>query len=108
MPHIMTTEAREIARKLDRDVPVQPGRQPFRVEFRHGRNHATIVKIWYGDHWIGQYGFHRHTREQRRNYIAGQLYLSVRDAYDLAKCPLTVDDYITILEDKGEIPRTSA
>lgn len=102
MPDIMTQEAEEIARKLERDAPAQEGRESFRVEVKEGRGHA-VVKVWYGDHWIGQYGLQRSSRAKRHNYIAGQLHLSQGEAYDLAKCPLDVDGYITILEGKREI-----
>ena len=102
MPNIMTEDAEEIARKLTRDAPTQPGRQHFRVEVKDGRGHA-IVKVWYGDHHIGQYGLQRSSTTKRHNYVAEQLHLSRMDAYDLAKCPLDVDGYITILEGKGEI-----
>lgn len=102
MPEIMTKEAQEIATKLARDIPEQPGRQRFRVDTKEGRRH-TIVEVWYGDHRIGQYGLQRSSTSKRHNYVAGQLRLSRIDAYNLAKCPLSVDDYRTILEDKGEI-----
>ena len=102
MPNIMTEDAEEIAQKLARDVPTQPGRQRFRVEIKDGRRHP-IVKVWYGEHRIGQYGLQRSSRSKRHNYVAEQLHLSRLDAYNLAKCPLDVDGYITILEGKGEI-----
>jgi len=102
MPDIMTGDAEDIARKLVRDAPTQSGRQCFRVEVTEGREHR-IVKVWYGDHRIGQYGLQRSSTPKRHNYVAGQLHLSRKDAYKLAKCPLSVDDFITILEGKGEI-----
>lgn len=98
----MTEDAVQIACKLTRDVPAQPGRQRFRVEIKDGRRHK-LVKVWYGNHHIGQYGLLRSSTAKRHNHIAGQLHLSQKDAYSLAKCPLTVDDFVTILEDKGEI-----
>jgi len=98
----MTEDAEDIARKLRRDVPGRPGREPFRVELSDGRQH-TIVKVWYRERWIGQYGIQRSSQSRRHNYVAEQLYLSRTDAYNLAKCPLDVDEYITILEDKGVV-----
>ncbi len=102
MPDIMTEDAKDIARKLTRDVPTQPGHEPFRVEVSDGRQH-TVVKVWYRDRRIGQYGIQRSSQSKRHNYVAEQLHLSRTDAYNLAKCPLDVDEYITILEDKGEV-----
>jgi hypothetical protein len=98
----MTEDAEAIVSKLKRDTPKQSGRQRFRVEVDQSRGHAK-VKVWYGQRWIGQYGIRRSSKAKRHNYVAGQLHLSRNDAYDLAKCPLDVDGYITILEDKGEV-----
>jgi hypothetical protein len=102
MPNIMTQDAVAIANKLNHCAPEQPGRLQFRIETKEGQRH-TIVKVWYGDQCIGQYGIQRASNEKRHNYVAGQLYLSRNDAYRLAKCPLDVDGYIDILRDQGEI-----
>jgi len=102
MPDIMTEDAEAIVSKLKRDTPKQSGRQRFRIEVDSGRNHE-IVKVWYGQQWIGQYGIQRCSKPKRHNYVAAQLHLSRNNAYDLAKCPLDVDGYITILEEKGEV-----
>ena len=102
MPDIMTEDAEAIVSNLRRDVPKQPGRQRFRVEVKPGRGHE-IVKIWYGQQRVGQYGIQRSSKPKRHNYIAAQLHLSRNDAYDLAKCPLDVDRYVDILEEKGEV-----
>lgn len=98
----MTEDAEAIVDKLRRDIPKQPGHQSFRVEVRPGRAHE-IVKVWYGQHHIGQYGIQRSSKPKRHNYVAAQLHLSRNDAYNLAKCPLDVDSYICILEEKGEV-----
>lgn len=98
----MTDDAEAIARKLSRDAPTQPDHHRFRVEVKDGRRHS-IVKVWYDNQHIGQYGIQRSSAPKRHNYVAEQLHLSRTDAYNLAKCPLDVDGYITILEGKGEI-----
>jgi hypothetical protein len=102
MPDITADDAKAIADKLTRDDPTEPGRRRFRIEVKEGRCHR-IVKVWYGDRHIGQYGIQRASAYKRHNYVAEQLHLSRKQAYDLAKCPLTVDGYITILEQKREI-----
>jgi hypothetical protein len=98
----MTADAEAIANKLARDTPSLPGRERFRVDVKNGRRHS-IVKVWYRSQHIGQYGIQRSSESKRHNYVAEQLHLSRIDAYNLAKCPLDVDAYITILENKGEI-----
>jgi hypothetical protein len=75
MPNIMTEDAEAIARKLSRDVPAQPGHEPFRVEVNDGRKHR-IVKVWYRDRRIGQYGIQRSSQPKRHNHVAEQLHLS--------------------------------
>jgi len=84
MPNIMTEDAEKIACKLGRDVPAQPGHQRFGVEVKDGRGHA-VVKVWYGDRFIGQFGVRRSSTPKRHNYVAEQLHLSRSEAYDLAK-----------------------
>lgn len=101
MPKIMTREAEDIAKKLNRDEPEQPGREKFDIQIEDGRKHR-LVKVHYNGRHIGQYGIQRASRPQNHNYIAEQLYLSRKDAYELAKCPLSVDDYIDILVEKGQ------
>jgi hypothetical protein len=98
----MTKDAEAIVDKLRRDTPRQRGHQPFRVEVTPGRSHQ-IVKVWYGQQHVGQYGIQRSSKPKRHNYVAEQLHLSRNDAYNLAKCPLDVDSYINILREKGEV-----
>ena len=90
MPDITTDDAEAIADKLARKIPTKPGHQRFRIEVNEGRSHR-IVKVWYGDRYIGQYGIQRASARKRHNYVAEQLHLSRKDAYNLAKCPLDVD-----------------
>ena len=103
MPNITTADAEAIAAKLKRDAPALQGREKFEVELKDGRKHS-IVKVSYRGQYIGQYGIQRSSKSMRHNYVAEQLHLSRTDAYALAKCPLDVDSFITILEEKGEIP----
>lgn len=40
-------------------------------------------------------------REQGHDYIPGELYLTPRQARDLANCPMSVEEYIACLREKG-------
>lgn len=102
MPNIMTEDAAAIVRKLERDSSASADRPRFRVEVKEGRSHA-IVKLWFADRHIGQFGIQRSSSSKRHNYVAEQLHLSRLDAYRLAKCPLDVDGYLAILEEKGQV-----
>ena len=102
MPNIMTQEAEEIVNKLNRDDPEQPGHQKFDIQIKDGRKHK-LVKVNYNNRCIGQYGIQRSSKPKNHNYIAEQLHLSRKDAYELAKCPLSVDAYIDILVEKEQV-----
>ncbi len=107
MPELMTREAEEIVVKLQRDQPQIEGRRAFTARVEQGSKHA-LVKIWYGQIWIGQYGIRRGSKPQRHNYIADQIYLTRTQAYRLAKCPFSVDDYIEALIGRQQIEAESA
>ncbi len=84
-------EIEKIFRKLDLNVRstghqygwlLVNGKKILRVHYSHGRGDIPGKVI---------------------NKIRGQLKLSKRDFKDLIECPLTYEDYITILKQKGFI-----
>ena len=104
MPVVTKDDAREIARKLRRDAPKTAGRQKFVVTETEGRDH-TLVKLSYAGRVIGQYGIRRGSRRDAgHGGLLGQIHLTARQAYDFAKCHLTVDGYIDILVEKHQVP----
>lgn len=106
MPSILKTEAEQIADKLKSQAPKKAQREKFLIEKQQGSKHTLII-IYYGGIRIGQYGIRRGNKEQSHNFVPSQIYLSQTQAYNLAKCPLSVDDYIDILIERGEIEPSS-
>lgn len=59
--------------------------------------------MYYGNKFIGQFDIQRGSKPQRHNYVSEQIHLRRTQAYDLAKCPFSVDDYVDELISRGEI-----
>lgn len=74
----------QIARKLQAD----------RVESRHVR----IYVKWNGK-IVASYGIRRGSREHGHDFIAKQLFIRTREALDLARCPMSRDEYFRKLRD---------
>ena len=82
--------ARAIARKLKAEI--KPGRRHDIVIFRHKGKH------------VAQFGISRSSREQGHHHIARQLYITQKQCRELEECPLSIDDYLKILESKQLLP----
>ena len=48
------------------------------------------------------------SKEIGHDYLKNDLYISPRQAKDLGQCPLSRDEYIAILRDKGILPALDA
>ena len=65
------------------------------------RNH-TRVSVVIDTTVVGSYGVSRRSRERNHDYIAKQIGgISARQARDLSRCPLSKEDYVSIIQDKG-------
>jgi hypothetical protein len=105
MPKLVKEHAREIAKKLARQAPMKPRRQRFTITEREGRKH-TVITVFYGSVRVGAYGIKRSPdRNAGHMWIADQIHLSPAQALDFAECGMTVDQYIDILVEKGQIVR---
>ena len=74
--------------------------QKIRAEIRKGRRHDLAIFRHEGK-YIAQFGISRSSKSQSHDYIAKQLFITSRQCRDLRDCPLTHEDYITILKRKG-------
>jgi hypothetical protein len=52
---------------------------------------------------IAQYGIRRGSRELPHDYIPKQIFASMRQALDLARCPMSRDDYFENLRRHGRL-----
>ena len=71
------------------------------VEPEEKRNH-TRIRVVIDNILVGSYGVSRSSRERNHDYIAKQIGgISARQARDLSRCPLSKEDYVEIIRDKG-------
>jgi hypothetical protein len=103
MPDITKDLAEDIVRKL-RQQPANSNLAPFEITSQRGANH-DIYKVRHSGAWVGQFGILRGSKKNaRHNWVSEQLHLNRQQGYDLAKCPLTIDDFIVILQQNEVIP----
>lgn len=81
--------AREIADKI-------------KAKIEPRRNHDIAVFRYEGKR-ITQFGIRRSSKGVPHNYIPNQLFVSYKQCCDLRDCPLSLDDYVKILKEKGKI-----
>ena len=82
-------EADQIAKKLD-------------AELKDGRKHVRATIRWNGK-YIASFGIRR-GKGLGHDYIPGQIFVSARQALDLAKCPLSKQGYFEILGEHQRLP----
>ncbi len=90
MAVLTAAEAEQIAAKLDADVEEK-------------RNHAVAYVRWQG-RIIGSYGIRRGSRELGHDYVPRQIFISMRQALDLARCPMSKEQFFEVLRTKGKLP----
>jgi len=90
MKILTSREAGEIARKLGANID-------------EGRKHAKVKIRWQG-RIVASYNIRRGSGETSHDYIPKQTFISSRQALDLARCPLSRDQYFEILRSKGKLP----
>lgn len=101
MSDITKDLALDIVKKLSR-APSKQDHKDFSIKYSKGSNH-DLYKLYYGKVWIGQFGIVRGSNKNaRHNWIPGQIFVSRGQAYDLAKCPLSLDSYLDILVEAGK------
>jgi hypothetical protein len=68
-----------------------------------GRAHDR-AEFYYKGVLIASFGIRRSSRKDiGHDFLPADLYLSHRQTLDLANCPLSYEDYVEILKDKGYI-----
>ncbi len=74
--------------------------QKLHLALSERRRHTRVIVELEG-RVVGQYGIQRGSRDKSHNYIAQQIHLTGREARDLANCPMSREDYITSLRERG-------
>ncbi len=76
----------------------------LKATIRHKSNHDLAV-IEYQGKRIAQFGIRRGSRkDQGHGHIPTSIHLSPHEALLLAQCPMSLDDWISKMRDKGFIP----
>lgn len=90
MRHLTAVEAEQIATKLDAEIDDR-------------RRHAVVLIRWQGK-IIATYGIRRGSRETGHDYIPRQIFLTLRETVNLARCPLSKEEYFNLLRARGKLP----
>ncbi len=90
MKTITAKEAEQIAAKLN-------------AELEERRGHKIAYVRWQGK-FIAHYGIRRGSTELGHDYIPRQLFITMREALDLARCPLSKIAYFNLLRTRGKLP----
>jgi hypothetical protein len=68
-----------------------------------GRRHGHVY-ITYKGKDVATYGIRRSSHEVGHDYIPRQIFITMRQAMDLARCPMSADQYFDILKMHGHLP----
>jgi hypothetical protein len=75
------------------------------AEVETGRKAHDIASVYYQGQLVAQFGIRRgSSKDSGHGHIASDLYLTMHQARELARCPLSYDAWIAILKSKGVIP----
>jgi hypothetical protein len=80
--------------------------QKLEAEITDGRKHA-IAKIRCNGVYVGQFGIRRGTN-LGHDYIPRQIFVTTRQALELARCTIYKEDYIALLTAQGRLPPAAA
>ena len=92
MPLLTKEHARRIARKLG-------------AEIRTGRKAHDLAVVYESGIRLSQFGIRRGSRKDLgHDHLTNSLHLSARQCLDLAQCPMTREEWIANLREKGLLP----
>jgi hypothetical protein len=78
----------------------------LRATFRTGGNHDIAV-IEFEGRRIAQFGIRRGSRRDAgHDHIPASIYVNARSALDLARCPMSYEQWIEVLREKGLIEQS--
>jgi RNase adaptor protein for sRNA GlmZ degradation len=67
------------------------------------RNHEVVYIRANNGVLLGRYGIQRASKSLSHDYIPAQIKVSMREAIQLAQCPMSRDDYLELMRRKGHI-----
>jgi hypothetical protein len=64
-----------------------------------------VYEVWHREVLIAFVSVRRGSdKEQGHDYVPGDIHVSTRQAKDLAKCPMSYEDYLRLMREKGILP----
>jgi hypothetical protein len=69
-----------------------------------GRKHEHVYVKWRG-RIVASYGIRRSSHQVGHDFIPRQIFVTTHQAIDLARCPLSREDYFAILQLHGHLPK---
>jgi len=82
-------EASRIADKLD-------------AERKEKRRHEVVYIRAQSGVLVGRYGIQRGSKALPHDYIPKQINVSIREAIELAQCPMSKDRYFELMRERGK------
>jgi hypothetical protein len=70
------------------------------AEILHGSDHDQAI-IRFNGRIVARYGIRRSSKDVGHDFMPQQLFISLRQTFDLARCPLSREAYFDILRSKG-------
>jgi hypothetical protein len=92
MGYLNREHARKIAEKL-------------KAETETGRGGHELVKVYYKGIRVAQFGIrYGSNKDQGHDHIPKGIHLSPRESLLLARCPMSYEDWILRMKEKGIVP----
>jgi len=86
-----------ITKKLAQEIAHKLGARIIKMKGGH-----DIVGVFLGDTLVAHFGIRRGSRGNLgHDYVPRQIFTTPSQARDLAACPMSRDDWVALLKDKG-------
>ena len=95
----MAVITRELAERIARKL---------QARFKRGTKH-DIAQIWVEGKLVASFGIRRGSkRDQGHDHVPQQLYVPTGKARLLGECPLSAEEWVEMMREKGIVPRRPA
>lgn len=91
MPTITKELAQKIARKLKAQI--------------HSKGRHDFASIYFKGKMIASFGIRRGSKKDSgHDYVPEQLFIKQKEALQLGRCPLSREEWLSIIRAKGKLP----
>ena len=74
----------------------------LKADLTEGRSHQQ-AQIRYKGKLIARFGIRRSSKDVPHDYIPREIHVTTRQAKDLAACPMSYDQWVSVMKAKGFI-----